>query len=134
MSAVTYEARREIVSYHFEGSDYSLTFDISDLKRPSGGDLKTTTESLDGSTETLYFGRKKVWGVTTAPVQVSSALAALLYEFLGSTADGQEFTFDPYGNGGFQVVREDEGFTESTFQPINGVDDYVQFGFQVREV
>jgi hypothetical protein len=32
------------------------------------------------------------------------------------------------------VSREDEGYEEVPFSPINGVDDYAQFSFQVREV
>lgn len=135
MPSVTYVARRELASGHFEGTEYSLEFDISTLQRPTAGDLKVKTESLDGSMETLYFGRKKVWSVTTVPEQISSEQAELLYEFLGSTADGQSFTFDPYDDGtGFQVAREDEGYEEAPFSPIDGVNDYAQFSFQVREI
>lgn len=134
MPSVTYEARRDLATGHSAGTDYALDFDISDLQRPSAGDLKVMTKSLDGTMETLYFGREKIWSVTTTPVQVSSVEADLLYEFLGSTADGQEFNFDPYDDGGVQVSRNDEGFTETTASQINGVDDYVQFSFKVREV
>jgi hypothetical protein len=135
MPSVTYVARRELASGHFEGTEYSLEFDIANLQRPTGGDLKTKSKSLDGTTETLYFGKEKIWSVTTVPEQISSEQAELLYEFLDSTADGQTFTFDPYDDGtGFQVSREDEGYEEVPFSPINGVDDYAQFSFQVREV
>lgn len=135
MATVTYEARRNLVSYHVSGSDYSLDLDTSALAPPSGSDIKTRTESLNGSVETLYFGRKRIWSATTIPVQASSGLCALIYEFLGSTADGQEFAFDPYGTGELlTVIREDDGYTSSIFSQINGVDDYLQFTFQVREV
>lgn len=135
MPSVTYVAKRELASGHTEDTEYSLEFGISNLQRPTGGDLKTRTKSLDGTAETLYFGREKIWGVTTTPEQISSTQAELLYEFLESTADGQEFTFDPYDDGtGFLVSREDEGYEEAPFSPIDGVNDYAQFSFQVLEV
>jgi hypothetical protein len=133
--SVTYVAKRDLASGHVEDTEYSLEFEISDLRRPSGGDLKVKTKSLDGSMETLYFGRERIWGVTVVPVQISSEQAELLYEFLGSTADGQQFTFDPYDDStGYQVSREDDGAEETPFSQIDGVNDYAQFSFQVREV
>jgi hypothetical protein len=135
MASVTYEARRDLVPYHVSGSDYSFDFEISDLGRPQGGALRNRTESLNGATETLYFGRRRIWSATTIPMQLSSALAGLMQEFLGSTDDGQEFSFDPYGDGNvLTVTREDEGASQPTFSVIDGPNDYVQFAFQVREV
>lgn len=138
MTSATYIARRELVSYHVAESEYTLDFEVSTLGRPSGGDLKTKTESLDGTVETLYFGRRRIWSLTTAPVQLSSALYALLVEFLESTADGQEFELDPHGASGnpaqpMTVIREDDGFSEAAFSPIDGVNDYVQLSFSVRQ-
>jgi len=135
MPSVTYVARRELASGHFEGTEYSLAFDISTLQRPTGGDLKVKTKSIDGTMETLYFGKEKIWSVTTVPERISSEQAELLYEFLESTADGQTFTFDPYDDGtGFPVARDDDGFDETPFSPVDGVNDYAQFSFQVKEV
>lgn len=135
MASATYLARRGLVSYHMSGGSYSIDFGTTAIARPNGSDLKHKTESLSGAVETLFFGERRIWAITTVPMQISSAQAQLMYEFLRSTADGQEFVFDPYGNGGLlTVIREDDGYTESPFSEIDGVNDYVRFGFQVREV
>jgi hypothetical protein len=95
-------------------------------------------QAIAGNVETLFFGEVRTWGVTLAPVRISEA--AIYYEFLRSTADGQQFTFDPYGSSGhsiavIQVVRADEGYSEASFQREgrNGSTDWVTLGFQVRE-
>lgn len=139
MASVTYEARRGLVTYHASGSNYTLDFDITSLKRPNGSDLKVKTKSISGNVETLFFGEQRIWQATIAPVQANSAVAGLLYEFLRSTADGQQFTFDPYGRAdnavqSMAVIREDDGYTEETFQEIDGVGDYVKLTFSVREI
>jgi hypothetical protein len=139
MASVTYEARRALAPSHAAGSDYTIALKIAELQRPQSEDLKVLTQSLSGYVETLFFGEMRKWGVTLAPVQIRDA--AIYYEFLRSTADGQIFTFDPYGSEGsgvlpLQVVRADPGYTESTFQRegLGGLTDWVSLGFQVSEV
>lgn len=139
MAYVTYEARRGLVGYHASGTSYVVDFDITSLKSPNGSDLKVKTKSLSGQIETLYFGEERIWQVTIAPIQANSPLAGLLFEFLRSTADGQQFVFDPYGRNDndvqpMAVIREDDGYTRETFQEIDGVSDYIKLGFSVREV
>jgi hypothetical protein len=138
MAYVVYQASRALVPAHIVGVDYELALTISDLIRPSGGDLKEMPQAIAGNVETLFFGEVRTWSVTLAPVRISEA--AIYYEFLRSTADGQEFTFDPYGSVGhniavMQVVRADDGYTEASFQREgrNGSTDWVTLGFQVRE-
>lgn len=138
MAEVSYIARRRLAPNHFAGTTYDLPISLSDLRRPSEGDLKRTPKSLSGVVETLYFGRERIWHVTLEPVQVSEA--ALLYEFLESTADGQVFTFDPYASADspsqpLSVVREDMGYTEDVRvrQGLGGFTDFVQLSFSVRE-
>jgi hypothetical protein len=136
---VIYEASDGLVSYHVDGADYSLDFEISDLRPPNGDVLRTKQESLSGKVETNKFGRRRIWSLTTIPYQRASEQAKLLREFLNSTDDGQAFTLDPYGvvDGDVQplsVIREDDGYTEDKFQEIDGVNDYVRYSFQVREV
>lgn len=139
MAYVIYQASRALAPAHVLGTEYELSLQIVDLARPTGGDLKATPQSISGNIETLYFGEVRVWGLTLAPVRVSDA--AIYYEFLRSTADGQEFTFDPYGSVGsnvltMQVVRGDSGYTDTLFQKEGrgGHSDWVTLGFQVREV
>lgn len=138
MAEVTYIARRRLAPNHFAGTSYELPLSISDLRRPSEGDLKRVIKSLSGAVETLYFGRERIWQVTLAPTPINEA--ALLYEFLESTADGQVFAFDPYGarespSQPLNVVREDMGYTEEvvTRQGLGGFTDYVRLSFSVRE-
>lgn len=114
-------------------------FETQSISRPNGDDLKVRTESISGSVETLFFGERRIWTVNTIPVSASSDVALELYEFLRSTADGQNFDFDPYGTEDvpsllMTVVREDDGYTESLFMAVDGTGDYVSFSFQVREV
>jgi len=139
MPYVAYVARRALAPSHAAGSTYVLPIVFTELQRPSGNDLKVTTQTLSGAVETLYFGEIRAWSITLAPVRVQDA--AIHYEFLRSTADGQVFTFDPYGSAGhnvqaMDVVRADQGFTEATFQRegLGGLTDWVTLGLQVREV
>lgn len=138
MAFATYTAKRGLVSYHTADANYTISFDLSLAQRPSGGDLKQTQKSISGVLITNYYGEDRVWNVQTTPVQIGSPAEQLLVEFLRSTADGQPFTFSPYGDvgsdPGFSVERSDDGYTEEVFQVIDGVLDYVRFGFKLKEV
>jgi len=139
MAEVTYIARRRLAPNHFAGTTYSLPLSIlGELQRPTGGDLKQVQASLSGKRETLYFGRDRIWRVPLEPIAIDEA--ANLYEFLESTADGQIFTFDPYGNGDspglpLTVARADSGYEEvsSIRQGLGGLTDYVRISFEVVE-
>lgn len=139
MARVTYTARRSLAPSHVAEEIYTLPISIVELKRPDGGDLKEVQQSLSGKQEIQWYGEVRVWSVTLAPVRVSEA--AILYEFLRSTADGQSFTFDPYGSEGspvasMSVVRADNGYTDAGYlaEGKGGYTDWVTLGFQVREV
>ncbi len=139
MGYVIYEATLDLVSYHLEGVSYTLDFEISDLRPPNGDVMRARQESISGKVETNWFGDRRIWQVTTIPYKRGSAQALVLREFLRSTSDGQDFTFDPYGFADnpvetLTVSREDDGFTEEKFQEIDGPNDYVRYGFSVREV
>jgi hypothetical protein len=114
---------------------YVIDFKVSDIAPPAGGSIVTRQESLSGRIETNYYGERRIWTVKTQPYERSSDIAARLREFLRSTADGQTFSFDPYGRGTtvVSVIREDEGFSEDAFLQIDGLHDFVQYGFQLRE-
>lgn len=138
MGFAVYEARRRLAPNHASGTSYSLPLLITDVFPPSGGALKVSPVSLNGTVETLYHGRERIWTVRLAPVQIH--LADLLYEFLESTDDGQLFTFDPYGSEDLprqvlSVVRSDSSYTEETFlrEGRGGHTDWVTLGFAVRE-
>ena len=136
---VIYEARRGLVPYHTLGVSYSVDFDTTDVVPPNGDDLKTQQESISGKIETCYYGERRVWSLTTIPLQQRSAAALILLEFLRSTADGQGFILDPYGYvdrsvSPLTVIRADNGYKCAKFQDIDGVNDYFKYSFQVREI
>ena len=139
MAYASYVARRALAPGHASGSPYGLPMSLTDVQAPSAGTLRTVTKTLSGAVETLFFGEERIWSLTLAPVRRRDA--ALLYEFLRSTADGQVFAFDPYGTEGqnvqrMNVVREDAGYTETPFarDGRGGLTDWVTLAFQVREV
>jgi hypothetical protein len=139
MASVAYEARRGIISGHTFGADYTLDLDFEAIARPNGDDLKNGSESLSGTVETLFFGERRVWQFTIAPFAVNAGIAGQIFEFVRSTADGQQFSIDPYGTVDtpvqpLNVIREDDGYTEEPFVAVDGVGDYVKVTFQVREV
>ena len=138
MAFVTYTAKRGLVPHHAVNVAYTLSIELSVAQRPAGGDIKQVQKSISGVQVTNYYGEDRVWSIQTAPVQIGSSIEKLLIEFLRSTADGQPFTFSPYGDvgadPGFSVERCDDGYSEETFQVIDGVLDYVRFGFKLKEV
>lgn len=128
-------AKRRLASGHSANSTYTLTVELETLEPPSADDLKEVAESMAGNVETIYFGTRRIWNATIAPVALSSDSFSLIDEFLSSTADGQEFSFDPYETGTpLTVVRNDKGHQLSKFVSIDGPNDYVRIAFQVREV
>jgi hypothetical protein len=135
----TYVARRGLITGHTADTEYMFDFETQSINRPNGDDLKVRSESMNGTVETLFFGERRIWTVRTIPVSASSDTALELYEFLRSTADGQNFVLDVYGTEAdpvnpITVVREDDGYTEEMFMAVDGTGDYVSFTFQVREV
>lgn len=139
MAAVTYVARRALAPSHSAGDTFSIAISIIDLAYPDGGDLKEQQQSISGDVEIQWLGEVRIWSVTLAPVRYSEA--AILFEFLRSTSDGQTFTFDPFGTVGspvlsMSVVRADEGYTTQPFvrEGKGGYTDLVSLGFKVREV
>ncbi len=138
MAVFTYIARRSLLPGHDYGDPVTLLLEVTDATTRNMQDLKKTERSLNGKTETQFFAQVEKWNVQLAPLDLNAADEAR--EFLDSTADGQTFTFDPYSmeettsGWSINVIRDDEGYTESRFMAIGngGEDDYIQFEFQVR--
>lgn len=138
MALATYTARRSLAPGHVVDDEYSLRLSLTPSSERSVEDLKNSQHSLNGTTETQFFGQVENWTIQLAPADL--AQAELIREFLDSTADGQTFTFDPYGHEGLtsawsvSVVRDDQGYSETRVLPIGrgGSDDFVQFTFRVR--
>lgn len=140
MGFATYIARRELAPGHTDGGSYTLPLTLTqDGFEYIGKDLKDTQKSLSGAVETLYFGRERIWAITLEPVTDEESV--LIREFIESTADGQEFTFDPYGSDDvpssrqITAKRNDDGAKEAVFLRTGdpGGADLIQFSFEVRE-
>lgn len=140
MALVTYVAKRSLAHGHVVDESYSLRLTLTPSSERSKKDLKSTSKSLSGSSETLYFGQEEYWSIQLIPVDKHEA--ALIREFLDSTGDGQVFSFDPYGTEATttvyagEFIRDDDGYTESRAVAIGtgGEADYIQFAFKVRSV
>ena len=138
MGFATYTATRDLAPGHEEGEAYTIPLSLTqDGFEFIGKDLKEMQKSLSGNAEVLYYGRERIWTVTLEPVSEEESL--LLREFIESTADGQEFVFDPYGTEDaprkeMLVKRNDEGAKELAFLRTGdpGGADFVQFSFEVR--
>jgi hypothetical protein len=140
MAYVTYVARESLALGHVAEAEYTLPVKLTpNLRRPRKT-LKQSQESISGKVEIQYYGRVTTWSVELEPMPLNEAL--IVVEFLDSTADGQQFEFDPYGSPTFPsayaraVIREDDGYDEPRVLPRGrgGLDDYVQYSFTVREV
>lgn len=140
MGFATYIAKRELAPSHVENTSYTIPLTLTQEGFESNSkDLKETQKSLSGAVEVLYFGSEKIWAITLEPVSEEEAF--LLREFIESTADGQSFTFDPYGSDDapstrlMTVKRNDDGAREAVFLRTGdpGGADSVQFSFEVRE-
>lgn len=137
MAYVRYVAAESVMVGHLASITYEFDVQLTRADR-SIEILKSSQRSMAGNKETLFFGRIATWQVTLFPVP---AIEADLYrEFLDSTANGQVFVFDPYGQSGhnvnpLQVDREDQGYTERrvniTGDPMYS--DYLEFSFTVSE-
>lgn len=140
MAWATYIARHDLAPLHFAATEYTIPLALTQEGFTfRGADLKVRNEMLSGRVETIYHGRKRIWRVTLEPIEEGES--ALIREFLGSTADGQQFSFDPYGTidapqREMTVVREDDGATEDPWMragdPAGA--DLVQFSFDIRQV
>lgn len=140
MAWATYTARRDLAPLHFTSTEYTIPLALTQEGFvPRHVDLKVRNEMLTGRVETIYHGRKRIWHVILEPVEEGDA--ALIREFLGSTADGQQFSFDPIGSidapvREMLVVREDDGATEDPWMRAGDPagTDLVQFSFDIRQV
>jgi len=58
---------------------------------------KDTQVALDGTTETIYHRRDRVWDYASDLISRANLTAAYWYEMTDSINGGETFVFDPYG-------------------------------------
>jgi hypothetical protein len=139
MGWATYTAQRDLAPGHLVGSQYTVELSLThDGFVFQGRDLKIKNKMLSGRVETIYHGRERLWHVVLEPVEEGDSTE--LREFLGSTADGQPFVFDPFGSIAAPaktmiVTRDDEGAVEDAFLRTGSPEarDCVQFSFDIRQ-
>jgi hypothetical protein len=136
MSYVTYEARRNLSPGHVAALVYTLPLILTRADRQTADDVRRQ-RSLSGRTEVLYYGTIVTWDVEIAPVRFD--LVPLVREFLGSTADGQTFQFNPYSDreiDALNVIRDDDGYSDQrAVQTTRGNQaDRFTYTFRLREI
>ncbi len=136
MAFAEYIARRRLAAGHVVGVVYTLPMTLVAADR-SFSLLREQPESLDGASETLYFGEKIVWQIRTIPY--ANPIADQFREFLASVADGQVFQFDPYGTVA-QSVSEMSVVLEGNYSEARTVQygrggqlDRFRFSFAVKQ-
>ena len=126
----------ELAPGHAEGAEYILPLALdADGFRERWEELNERQSSLSGVVEVQHFGRIKSWTVALEPMQEQDA--ALVREFLASTANGQTFQFDARGTPDMpvaevSVVRHDDAPGIEPFgRGING-ERMIRYSFEVR--
>lgn len=138
MSAVTYTAKREIISGHTVDIEYTIDLRILPLGR--GKDVgKQEHTSLSGKSETVMWRNLREWQVTTGALKNSDA--DLVREFLESTVAGEQFEFDEFGSASvpdnaIAVVAVGTYSEQRAIQKAGdgGRNDYFRFSFSMRSV
>lgn len=137
MTAVTYVAKRSLITGHVVGTTYRVPLICQDIVQ---GSIKreTMNESMSGLQETFLYYQKKTYDVTLAPLQLGAL--DLMLEFLDSVAGRETFTFDPYGAVDFTVAPitaylTSDPYTVSPFtrHGRGGRDDFHVVSFSVRQ-
>lgn len=137
MPWANYVASESIIPIHAAGTQYTLQFQLQ-IADQGNKIEKAEPRALAGNKETLYFGRTRTWMITLDRTPVLEM--PLIEEFLYSTADGQVFTFDPYGSPlnpvrPMVVDRQDMGHTVRravlTGDPVHT--DLFEFSFELNE-
>lgn len=120
------------VSVQLSGS-FSLGIQASQLSE-SRVVKKNPQISLNGTQETIFHRRDKLWNFTSTLIERAVLTSGYYYEFIESVYAGETFTFDPYGtvasadNPVSVVMVGDPGISRE------GQTDYFRVSFQVREI
>lgn len=136
MAFVTYRASDSIIPIHLAGILYTFDFRLQDANRATEI-LKREPRSLSGAKETLYYGKIVRWKCVMEPI--AGAECGLIEEFLDSTADGQVFSFDPYGTFASQKLpmtcdRDDAGYDKRRFiRTGDYLADLYEFSFEINQ-
>jgi hypothetical protein len=95
MTAITYTAKRRLVSGHSSGTSYSLET-AARVMDPNDRHAISSNISMDGTTEGVLDRIDEEWSVTTGAI--AGADLDAWREFFSSVAAKESFSFDAYGS------------------------------------
>lgn len=135
MTAVTYTAERELAPGHSQGTDYTIDVRLIALK-PGKDVRKTESKSMSGvARETITLRNLNTRQAISAAL-VGTELD-LMREFLESTIEGEQFTFDEFGTAAAAddplaatisgVYREERALRQGD----GGAADHFRFTFEI---
>lgn len=102
----TYIAKRSIIAGHSAGSQYTISFELSDFRRSSSINGKTTT-TIDGSEVTVINHDVVLLDISSVIIEDTGTPDVFwMREFLDSVKGKETFTLDD-GSGPISVVLND---------------------------
>jgi len=130
VTAITYIAKRGVISGHTASMSYNLETSAMDVTPSHSADMSSNI-TLDGTTESLLNRIDKSYSVSTGWIASSSVDA--WWEFIDSVAAAETFTFDAVGTiavpvNPIIVVLEGKARCSHTAGGI-----WYRFSFTVRE-
>lgn len=132
MAAVTYTAKRRIISGHTANTQYDLDIELAEI---IAGDNASASNhvALNGNTETVFNRLDTVYQCTTTAFNNSGRDE--MREFLGSAADGHYLTFDAYGTVASPDDPQTAVLVSKNHQPtrLGSLDQWV-FNFTIRVI
>jgi hypothetical protein len=130
MAAVTYTAKRRLISGHTASTQYSLDIELAEIVASDNASAAAHV-ALSGNTETVFNRLDTVYQCTTTAVDNDGRDE--LREFLGSAVDGHYITFDAYGTVASPDDAQTAVLTSKNHQPTRlGNVDLWTFNFSVR--
>lgn len=95
MTAITYTAKRSLISGHTVDTSYNLETSAVDVTPSHAPDTAAKNVTLDGTTEVILNRIDKTYQVTTG--WIASASLDSWWEFFDSVGAAEAFTFDAFG-------------------------------------
>ena len=129
MSYITYTAKRELISGHSSGTDYTITIYPRTIDR-SNKTIKSENVSLSGVTETIRYRKDSYIDVTA--IKIAEADLPQWREFFHSVDAGESFTIELTSDSPetpLSVTLDSDSFTETRMSTFSTT---FQVSFRVK--
>lgn len=129
MSYITYTAKRELISGHSSGTDYTITIYPRVVDR-SNKTFKSENVSLSGVTETIRYRKESYIDVTA--IKIDEADLPQWREFFHSVDAGESFTIELTSDSPetpLSVTLDSDSFTETRMSTFSTT---FQVSFRVK--